>query len=92
MILKIDIFSLQRIPKIRCTIFSCHFIEKMNFRRLNSDIQRSIKWRGKKIVQVLKCRCKGETLIFKTILDSVQEDNFLIFLHTFEFLQFSEKK
>lgn len=44
----------------------------------------------KKIVeQVLRDRCKEETSIFKTVVDSVTRKIFLIFSEAFKFLQFS---
>lgn len=54
------------------------------------DVQCWIKW--KIVQQVLGDRCKEKTLIFKMMVDLATKRNFLIFLHTFQFSQFSREK
>ena len=42
--------------------------------------------------QVLRSCYKGQTLVFKLVIDSITKKNFLTSLHTFEFLQFSRER
>ena len=52
------------------------------------DVQRSIKWRKKIVQAVLRGLHIGETLFFKMMVVLVTKKKILMFLHTFEFLQY----
>ena len=97
MVLKIEIISvynwLHDLPFVALNIRRMlEFLEPLSLKIIWELLIVEMKIVNKKLYKVLRSCCKTETSILETMVNPVTRKVFLIFLHTFEFLQLSRIK